>query len=123
MPRLLTLFTTAFFALVVSGTAMAGNLTTANGKTDWQSTACPEPAEPASWLAVRNETHAGDMNTLMEAYNNYVDQMQKYMNCVSDEADTDAGATSQSIIDSAQGTIGTAQKKVTSLYDALQGKH
>ncbi len=115
----------AFAAVLalVSGVASAGNLTLANGKAQWQSSTCTEPTMPPSLLVVDKETSAGDMNTLMENYNAYANNMQSYMNCVSKEADADQTITNQAIVQSAEVSIGAAQSKVRGLHDALQAKH
>jgi hypothetical protein len=107
---------------MVSVSALAGNLTFSEGRPQWQSTRCAEPAMPPSLMAVDKETRANDMNGLMESYNDYAAKMQDYMNCVSNEAEADSSTTSQSIIQSAQTVIGIAQGKVSGLQIALRGK-
>lgn len=77
---------------------------------------------PTSLLAVDSETPAGDLNKLMESYNVYAAQMQSYMDCVSREAQGDSDATGQTIVQSAQATIGNAQRKVDGLHSALQAQ-
>ena len=109
--------------LVMAATpALAGNLSFAEGQPQWQSTRCTEPVMPPSLAAVNSETRASDMNALMQTYNDYAGKMQDYMNCVSDEAESDSGTTSQAIINSARTTIGIAQGKVSGLQLALKKK-
>lgn len=107
---------------LVSAPVFAGNLSLSDGKAQWQTTACVEPTAPASLLTVDKETHAGDMNKLMENYNAYSTNMQAYMDCVSKEAESDSGAVNQAITRSAQVTIAGAQNKVSAMHDALQSK-
>jgi hypothetical protein len=110
------------FLTVVSMPASAGTLTFSEGKPQWQSTECAEPAMPASLIAMDKETRASGMNSLMEGYNQYAAKMQDYMNCVSKEAETDSDTASQTIAKSAGNTIETAQHKVGALQETLQAK-
>lgn len=100
----------------------AGNPSLVDGKAEWHSTSCKEPVMPASLVGADKETSGSDMNKLMESYNAYSGAMQAYMNCVSKEAETDQNTTSQVIMQSAQGIIQEAQKKVMTLHDTLQSK-
>jgi len=108
--------------VLISGAASAGNLTFSSGKSEWHSTRCTEPVTPPSLLTMDSESPAGGMNSLMETYNAYADQMQQYMNCVGTEGQSDADTASQTIISSAQATISNAQQKVSGMHDALQAK-
>jgi hypothetical protein len=95
--------------------AFAGNLNVANGQAAWQSTKCTEPVEPPALAALGPETRASSMNNVITQYNVYASAMQEYMNCVSNEAQTDANATADAITHSAQAIIDNAQKKVAAL--------
>lgn len=107
---------------VPAAAAQAGTVSINNGQINWQSTRCAMPVEPPSLLAVNSETRAEDMNVLMTQYNGYVQQMQAYMDCVSNEAQTDSGAAAQAITHSAQSIIENAQQHVTTLGATLNGK-
>src|ERR1700730_8521329 len=94
-----------------SGACFVGCLSLFAWRPQCQPTRCVEPAMPPPLMAVDKETRASDMNALMESYNDYAAKMQDYMNCVSNEAESDSSTTGQSIIHSAQTVIGIAQGK------------
>lgn len=73
-------------------------------------------------LAANKETSGEAMNQLMTQYNAYVQQVQAYMDCVSNEAQTDSGAAAQAITHSAQTAIEAAQHHVSELGAALNSK-
>jgi hypothetical protein len=100
----------ALFALP----ALAGSVTITNGQVTWQSNQCQAPATPAMGKP-NSETRANDMNARVTEYNNYASAAQAYMNCLSNEAQHDAGAVSQSIAGQAQVLISAAQQNVTDL--------
>lgn len=112
----------AVTCMVAAGAASAGNLTFSGDKSQWIPTHCTEPAMPTSLMAVDSETPASHMNELMESYNIYAGQMQEYMNCVNREAESDSSTASQAITTSAEDNIQAAQRRVTSLRQALQSK-
>lgn len=118
--RPLSLLVVPAVLMVVSAPVFAGNLTFADGKAQWQATGCTEPLMPPALATVSSETHASDMNILMESYNAYAGKMQEYMKCLSSEAETDSGVASQAVISSAQEIINAAQQKVNGLHDTLQ---
>ena len=120
--RITSILFTAFLLVTASASAFAGNLTLQDGKAHWQSTNCTEPTAPESLLAVNKDTHASEMNTLMENYNAYATNMQYYMDCVSKEAEADSASINQAIAQSAKGSITAAQDKVMKMHDALQAK-
>jgi hypothetical protein len=105
-----------------SAPALAGTVSYVGGQAQWQSTRCTEPSPPASLLAVSSDSSASNINQLMEDYNAYSDQMQMYMNCVSNESQSDADSTSKAIIASAQATIDASQRKVAALHETLSSK-
>ncbi len=110
------------FAMTLQ-TSRAGTLNVTNGQATWQSTKCTEPVEPASLMALSSNSRANDVNQTIAAYNQYVPAMQDYMNCLSNEAQTDASATNDAITHSAQEQIDKAQQKVSALNAALKSKH
>ncbi len=111
-------------AMLIAGTApaFAGNLTFSNGRSQWQSTRCTEPVTPPAFASVNSETPAGSMNELSASYNTYATQMQSYMDCISDEAQSDSGMANQVIGQSAQTTIEAAQHKVTMLRGVVEAQ-
>lgn len=119
-----TIFTVAAFlaALTFAAAAQAGNLTLSGGNGQWQSSGCTEPTPPASLLAADRETHAGDMNKMMEGYNAYATAMHAYMTCVSKEAESDGSAAAATISQGANATIQGAQGKVDALHATLSKK-
>ena len=100
-----------FAVLAAAGAAQAGNINVMNGQPVWQ-TGCTEPMAPPSVYAAGSNADADNVNARMTAYNVYAGQMQDFMNCVSNESQNDAAATSQSIAANAQTIIDTAQAKV-----------
>ncbi len=118
-------FSLALLALTMaafSAPAMAGTLTFANGQATWQSTQCTEPKAPPSLLEADRHTPAEGMNVLMTQYNQYAQQMQAYMDCLSNEAQNDSGVAGQAIVTSARGIIDEAHQKVSALGATLQKK-
>jgi hypothetical protein len=111
----LALAGTALFALP----AMAGTVTITNGQVTWQSNQCPPPVAPSA-AAPGPNTRANDMNARVTEYNSYASAAQVYMNCLSNEAQHDAAAVSQTITNQAQNLISTTQKSVTDLGEPLR---
>jgi hypothetical protein len=98
----------------------AGTLTGADGHATWQSTQCKEPLEPSSIMRAHHEMPAERMNILMSQYNDYVKAMQGYLDCVSNEAQTDSNTANQAISSGAQGIIDASQKKVAEIGAGLK---
>ena len=107
---------------LVSMPAAAGSISVNDGKVSWQSTQCMAPVTPPSLAAVNHETPAEDMNKRVTEYNQYAMAMQSYLDCISKEAQTDASATSQSVVSAAQAVIETSQKNMAELAAPLQKK-
>ncbi|MFY9288153.1 MAG: hypothetical protein WAO98_06590 [Alphaproteobacteria bacterium] len=93
-------------------TATAGEVTVANGQATWRSTQCVQPTTPPSLLEADRLSPANDMNVLVTQYNEYVKLMRIYMDCMSNEAQNDANATSNAIVASAQAALNDTQKNV-----------
>jgi hypothetical protein len=106
--------------LLISTPALAGTVTTDNNQVTWQSTQCTAPAQPASVVSADRHSKADDMNKRVTAYNEYVTQVQAYMDCVSKEAQADASNANQSITGSAQKQIDETRKSVTALAEPLK---
>lgn len=107
-------------ALVFSTPVFAGNVTAANNQITWQSTQCTAPTAPAPVTTANRHSSAEDLNKRITEYNQYVDQVQAYMDCVSKEAQTDAATANQAIIGTAQKTIDDERKSVADLAAPLQ---
>jgi hypothetical protein len=122
MRAILTLMVLGLLA-VVPHAAKAGTLTLNNGQAVWQSTKCTEPVQPPSVAALASESHAGMMNDTAAQYHTYVAAMQEYMNCVSNEGQNDATATSDAIVKSAQVVIDQANAKVNALAVRPKSNH
>jgi hypothetical protein len=108
--------------LLISTPALAGNVTAANNQVVWQSTQCTAPTAPAALSSADRHSSADDMNKRVTEYNQYVQQVQAYMDCISKEAQTDATSANQSITGSAQKTIDDTRKSVAELSAPLQPK-
>jgi hypothetical protein len=109
------------FLLVSSFAANAGTVNATDGKGNWVSTKCTPPQNPSA-LAKDPETAANDLNAAMATHNQYVAQAEAYMNCVSQEAGSDADMTSQIIIRSAQAVIQQTQAQVAASAAGLSSK-
>lgn len=101
--------------------AQAGNASFADGRGAWQSTQCVVPQPPAA-LSGNPEAAANDLNAQVAQHNRYVDEAQGYMNCVSQEAQRDADATSQMITRTAQGLIQQMQAQVGTSAAQLESR-
>ena len=108
--------------LVLAAPALAGNATFTDGRGGWQSTKCKPPMSPNAALARDPETAANDLNEQIAKHNEYVAEAQAYMNCISQEAQQDADAASQSITRAAQTLIQQVQADVTSSAARLENK-
>jgi hypothetical protein len=101
--------------VVTAAPVFAGSLYFTDGRADWHSTQCSKPAAPPALTSMSPETPADDLNAKMRVYNAYTQQVQTYMNCVSDEAQKDANAASQAITASAQAVIGQTETELSAL--------
>jgi hypothetical protein len=120
LTRFATVLMTA--ALLVAPPALAGNVSVVNGQTTWQPTECKQPATPPS-LTTGPETSANNVNLRVNDYNNYVQQSQAFMDCIANEAQRDAGAVSESIVNAAQSVIEQEKTKVTAMGAPLREHH
>lgn len=102
--------------------AFAGNLALENGRNVWIPS-CTKPAAPPSVLQAHPETAGNDMNTLSGQRNAYVDAMQAYMNCISNDAHQDQALISQTITSSAQKAIADAMAEVNSYSPQVSRKN
>jgi hypothetical protein len=108
-------------AILTMGAAQAGNLSIVGGKPVWQS-ACAEPSAPPTVGSVGSSADADAVNVRVTAYNDYVQRIQEYMDCVSAESQRDSAATSQSIAADAQDLINAAQARVEAARVGAQQK-
>ncbi len=118
----------SLFTAVLTGTfflclpAMAGTISMANGTVAWQSTQCTAPVAPPSLLSADHMSAAEDMNTRVTQYNQYAVQVQSYLDCLGNEAQTDANATAQAVVASAKGRMDEVQANLRMLGAPLQPK-
>ena len=108
------------FCLLVAPGAYAGNLTFDNGQTIWHSTQCTKPVAPESFLKAHPETAGDEMNNLAARHNAYVDQAQKYMNCISSESESDQNMVNKAIADGAKQAISEVQAEIDSDTAAMR---
>ena len=111
----------ALFLVMLAIPAQAGTVTVTDGQGSWQSTKCTPPQPPVG-MATNPEEAADDLNAQIALHNQYVPVLQAYMTCISQEAQADADAASQTVTRVAQGIIQQtlAQSNASSLR--LQGK-
>ena len=115
----LSLILAGFIALTASN-VWAGSVTMTNGQVTWQSTQCPMPVMPQALASLNPEAPANDVNALAIQHNAYAAQVQSYMDCMSNEAQTDANLAAKGIVASAQATIQQAQMRVEASGAALR---
>jgi hypothetical protein len=118
MTRLISLLILAFL-LLPALPAHAGTVTATDGNGSWVSTKCTAPQYPTA-LPNNPEIDADSLNGQMMLYNQYVAQTDAYMNCVSQEAQSDAASSGQVIIRAAQAIIQQTQAQVTAKAAGLQ---
>lgn len=97
--------------LMLSGPAQAGKVSNADGRSQWLPTGCVKPVAPQA-MSGNPEAAASDVNATVTAHNAYVEAVQGYMDCVSQEAQHDADAFGQLITSSAQEIINQSQQDV-----------
>ncbi len=104
----------AFAGLVmglVSGVSGAGELNVENGQPVWSSATCSRPAAPQV-----DRADAQALNASTIGYNRYVAAIDRYNQCLRDEADNDLRSLRESINDS----VGALQAAVIAEADAVQ---
>jgi hypothetical protein len=107
-------------SLLLVTSAFAGNITASNNQVTWASTQCTAPSDFVPIAAPANKRRsAEEANKRVTAYNEYVQKVQDYMDCVSREAQADATTVSQSITASAQKTIEEQRKKTADAASTL----
>lgn len=102
-------------------TAQAGSLSFTEGQGTWQSTKCTPPTAPGP-LPSDPETAANDLNARIAAANAYADSSKAYMDCVSDEAQSDAGSVNRVISRSVQAVMQRTQADVAAVLSMAQKK-
>jgi len=107
------LFLTA--CLLAATPAFAGNIEFNNGEASWHSLKCTKPVPPPSILEAHPETRGNAMNALIVRRNAYASNVQGYMNCISQEAESDQTILSQTIADSARQEIDAVRKELEKL--------
>ncbi len=102
---------------LVAGLANAGTLNFTNGQGAWRSTQCARPVPPSQ--TTNSETPANAMNRTTTDFNQYIDATNRYMACVTQEAKTDAEASSRVVLNSLQQDIANMQVEVLNQRSAL----
>ncbi len=110
---------TAF--LLASVPSFAGNLALENGRNIWIPS-CTKPTSPASVLNAHPETAGNEMNSISAQQNAYVDAMQAYMNCISNDAQQDQMLINQAITSSAQKAISEAMAEANASSPAAASR-
>jgi nitrogen fixation/metabolism regulation signal transduction histidine kinase len=106
--------------ILTASPAYAGTVTRVNDQVVWQSTQCVAPATPPSLIASSPESHAEDLNMKISDYNQYVNLMHIYTECMSNEAQNDANNTAHSITASAQVVIDNTMQQADALGAPLK---
>ena len=112
----------ALMAGLMAMPALAGNVGLSEGKPTWESTKCTAPTPPKSVLEADRHSAANDVNVLVTQYNQYVAQTEAYMNCMSEDAENDANATSIGIASAAKAKIDSVHQAMIDMGKPLQGK-
>lgn len=121
MRRLFSLTLVLMACLLTTASAVAGKVSYVDGMGQWVPTGCLEPKAPAA-LPANSEAAANVVNARVADHNAYVTAVEKYMACVSDEAQHDAQAFGQLITGSAQKIIDQAQKDVAASASRTRAK-
>jgi hypothetical protein len=114
------------FAFVVAGICLlavptfAGDVTMTNGQTVWKSTQCTAPVIPPVLNGVGSEDTADDVNTRVTQYNAYINLVQAYMNCMSNESQADATHASDAVLTAAQAQIAEVNQRANALGMAIK---
>ncbi len=102
----------AVLALVLAGSAIAGNLSNDNGQPSWQSSQCTKPTVPPAIANLDPETRGDELNSLVSKYNEFADASLAYMQCINDEMQRDSAKLNQAITNGAQKSINEMQDTV-----------
>ena len=93
-----------------------------NGNTmQWHSTVCQRPETPVSWAYANPETAGNRMNAMQFDINMYIEKIQRFMDCVSNEAENDQRRVNAVIADDARNIIQEAYESVTRLTAPARG--
>jgi len=98
--------------------AQAGTVQVVNGNGAWQSTACERPSLPPL-ASTGSETAAPDIGRNTNNYNIFVENTQKYLNCLAQEAKADSETSSNAIMASLNKEMTEAQAAVKQAHDSL----
>lgn len=92
------LFTlTAVAAIAFAAPASAGTLAYQNGVATWEATGCPTPTAPSYMDPSSGGKTGNSLSANVEAYNQYTQAVQQFLNCISAEANQDLAAISQQV--------------------------
>lgn len=98
-------------AAMLAGTAQAGVMNYTNGQGVWQPTQCARPVAPNP--QTNSETPAGLMNRTTTGFNGYIQETNRYMECITAEAKADADMAGKTVLSSLQNEINGMQAEVT----------
>jgi hypothetical protein len=105
---------------LLASPAFAGEVTITNGQATWRSTQCMAPVTPAVLNGTSSEAAASDVNTRVTQYNDYTRLVQVYLDCMSNEAQTDATGASSAVIASATAQMNEVQQRANALGAPLK---
>ena len=91
--------------------AMAGEASYADMRGRWQTTKCTPPQTVAP-SDLGSEAAADDLNSQVMQHNQFVAEARAYMNCLANEANTDAQAMSYLVTETVKMLIDEVQQKI-----------
>lgn len=99
----------------------AGMVNYSNGRGAWQSTTCAKPIAP-TYVGVGGETMASGMNTASSSYNAFVQETQKYLDCITEEVRNDSKMVGEVMMLSLNAQAQDAVEDVNRARAQLYGK-
>lgn len=96
---------------ILAPQVQAGSLTANDGQANWKSTQCVVPVRPASLKDSDAEYNANELNEKIVQYNQYTAQVQAYMECVRQEAQSDVSTAQQAAFAEAERAIQFAREE------------
>ncbi len=91
--------------LLLAMPAVAGNYNLDKKGGSWKSTKCASPLAPPAIKKLKKEPTANELNGQVLKYNQYLEDAQAYMYCLSQEAQDDVVISGQVIVHTAQAMI------------------
>lgn len=100
-------------AILFAAPANAGVVNFTDGGGSWRPVNCIPPT-PLDQNSPAAEQAANDLNARIVLHNKFMDDAQKYMQCLSQESQADANSVSQAITAAAQTEIDKTKKQMDS---------